>query len=60
MEAVVDVPNELPADGKLSLDVGREEVLAGRTARPWITGREKLFGDDAYQDGKEAQQQSSS
>ena len=60
VEAVVDVPDELPADGKLSLDVGREEVLAGRTARPWVTGREWLFGDDTYQHGKAAQQQSSS
>ena len=30
VEAVVDVSNELPADGELSLDVGWEEVLTGR------------------------------
>lgn len=31
VEAVVDVPDELPADGKLSLDVSREEVLGPRS-----------------------------
>lgn len=29
VEAVVDVANQLPADGELSLDVGWEEVLTG-------------------------------
>lgn len=60
VEAVVDVPNEFPADSKLSLDVGREEVLAGRIARLWITGWEGPSRDDALQERDKALQRSSS